>query len=147
MSLRTYSSQNEMIPVTCAIIEDEDTSSVLCAQRSEQMKLPLKWEFPGGKVEEGESPEACLVREIQEELGVRVEVIEQLPSNVHTYPGSKAIELIPFRCRISGGQIQLKEHRQIRWLKREALPELDWAEADIPVVSNYLQGSTGTNIA
>lgn len=128
-----------MIKVTCAIIEEENTARVLCAQRSEQMKLPLKWEFPGGKVEQGESLEACLIREIQEELGVKVEVVEKLPSNRHAYQGNKQIELFPFRCRIIGGQIQLKEHKQILWLKKEALFELDWAEADIPIVSNYMQ--------
>lgn len=128
-----------MIRVTCALIEEENTSRVLCAQRSEQMKLPLKWEFPGGKVEKGESLEACLIREIQEELKIKVQVISKMASNIHTYQDNKQIELIPFRCRITEGNIHLREHKQILWLKKEALLELDWAEADIPIVMNYIQ--------
>ena len=128
-----------MIRVTCALIEEENTSRVLCAQRSEQMKLPLKWEFPGGKVEKGESLESCLIREIQEELGIKVKVISKMASNIHTYQGNKQIELIPFRCRITDGKIQLREHKQILWLKKESLLDLDWAEADIPIVRNYIQ--------
>ena len=128
-----------MIRVTCALIEEENTSRVLCAQRSEQMKLPLKWEFPGGKVEKGESLEGCLIREIQEELGIKVEVIGKMASNIHTYQGSIQIELIPFRCLMMDGKIQLREHKQILWLKKESLLDLDWAEADIPIVENYIQ--------
>lgn len=128
-----------MIIVTCALIEEENTSRVLCAQRSELMKLPLKWEFPGGKVEKGESLESCLIREIQEELGIKVKVISKMASNIHTYQGNKQIELIPFRCRITDGKIQLREHKQILWLKKESLLDLDWAEADIPIVRNYIQ--------
>lgn len=128
-----------MIKVTCALIEEENASTVLCAQRSEQMKLPLKWEFPGGKVEKGESLEACIIREIQEELGVKVEVIGKMDSSIHVYQGNKQVELIPFRCRIRYGEIQLREHKQILWLKKEALLDLDWAEADIPIVRNYIK--------
>lgn len=128
-----------MIKVTCAIIEEANSSRVLCAQRSEQMRLPLKWEFPGGKVEEGESLESCLIREIQEELGVLVEIVERMASNIHAYQVDKRIELIPFRCRVTNGQIQPREHKQILWLKKESLLGLDWAEADIPIVRNYIQ--------
>lgn len=125
-----------MIQVTCAIIEDRD--KILCAQRSEHMKLPLKWEFPGGKIEAGESPQACLIREIQEELAVDIEILEALPANIHSY-GTKSIELLPFRCRIVTGTIQYKEHKEIRWLKPQELPQLDWAAADIPIVERYIE--------
>lgn len=126
-----------MIKVTCAIIERGST--ILCAQRSEKMKLPLKWEFPGGKVEGDESLDVCLVREIHEELGIEIEVLEKMPSNIHAYEGGKGIELIPFRCKITRGEPQLKEHKQILWLNKKALLDLDWAEADIPIVKNYIQ--------
>jgi 8-oxo-dGTP diphosphatase len=126
----------QMITVTCAIIENG--GRVLCAQRSELMNLPMKWEFPGGKVEAGEEPEECLKREIREELGVEIIIVERLISNIHTYPDQKSFELIPFRCRLAGGKLDVKEHKLVKWLKRADLRELDWAEADIPVLNHYL---------
>ena len=102
------------------------------------MKLPLKWEFPGGKLEGDESLEACLKREIKEELSVEIELIEQLPSNFHIYSNIK-LELIPFRCSLQTFEIDLLEHSQIRWLSIERLQDLDWAEADVPIVNHYIQ--------
>ena len=125
-----------MITVTCAIIEKD--GKVLCAQRSEVMHLPLKWEFPGGKVEDDEDPEECLKREIREELGIEINIIERLTSNKHTYPDQKMFELIPYRCSIAGGKLVAKEHKLVKWLNRSELRELDWAEADIPVLNHYL---------
>ena len=125
-----------MISVTCAIIEKD--GKVLCAQRSEVMNLPLKWEFPGGKVEDDEYPEECLKREIREELGIEINIVERLISNKHTYPDQKCFELIPFRCSIAGGKLNVKEHKLVKWLNRSELRELDWAEADIPVLHHYL---------
>ncbi len=125
-----------MTIVTCAIIEKD--GKVLCAQRSESMHLPLKWEFPGGKVEDGENPEDCLKREIGEELGFDINIIERLPSNIHRYPDMSSFELIPFRCRLVGGELDIKEHKQVKWLKRSELMEIDWAEADIPILNNFL---------
>lgn len=78
-----------MIHVTCAIIYQNN--QILCAQRSETMKHSLKWEFPGGNVEEGEELEACLVREIQEELNVEVQVGRSLTTNYHNYGEGKEI--------------------------------------------------------
>ncbi|MFO7720819.1 MAG: (deoxy)nucleoside triphosphate pyrophosphohydrolase [Gillisia sp.] len=126
----------EFTRVTCAIIEKDGL--VLCAQRSEKMNLPLKWEFPGGKVEGDESLETCLKREIKEELGVEIEVLEQLPSNFHIYSNLK-LELIPFRCSLQTFEIDLLEHLQILWLSIEKLQDLDWAEADVPIVNHYIQ--------
>ena len=126
-----------MIVVTCAIIEKD--GMVLCAQRSESMHLPLKWEFPGGKVAGSESPEDCLRREISEELGIEVEIITRLPSNRHSYPGRDPFELAPFICHVSGGTPFAREHRQIKWVKKSDLRSLDWAAADIPVLENYLR--------
>lgn len=130
-----------MIKVTCAIIVDEE-GMVLVTQRSERMKLPLKWEFPGGKVEAGESFENCLKREISEELGLEVLVGEQLPANVHHYPDF-SISLIPFLCKLISRSIQLSEHAAYRWLRPEELLALDWAEADIPIVESYLLSLKG----
>src|SRR5690606_20071638 len=122
--------------VTCAIIEHE--GKVLCAQRSGNMKHPYKWEFPGGKVEDYEDLETCLKREIKEELGVEIGVLERLPSNFHIYSELK-LELIPFRCSLQTFEIELLEHSQIIWLPVEKLKDLDWAEADLPIVDNYIK--------
>lgn len=125
-----------MIRVTCAIIESE--SGVLCARRGEGMTHAGMWEFPGGKVEKGESNEACLIREIREELDVTIEIISPLDWQPFTYPGGLSLALIPFRCRIVEGQPKAIQHEEIRWVTRENLPDLNWAEADVPVLKDYL---------
>ncbi|WP_034890853.1 (deoxy)nucleoside triphosphate pyrophosphohydrolase [Gillisia sp. Hel_I_29] len=126
-----------MIQVTCALIVNKN--KVLCAQRSEKMSLPLKWEFPGGKLEKGETLEDCLKREIKEELGLNVKILQRLPSNTHRYSDKKIIELIPFRCSLQTSEIDLKEHSKIEWVTVSQLENFDWAEADIPIVKHYIQ--------
>lgn len=111
-----------MIHVTCAVIYQNH--QILCAQRSERMKHPLKWEFPGGKVEEGEELEACLVREIHEELNVAIQVGRALPGVTHSYEEGKEIRLHPFLCTILAGEIIPKEHKRLKWLPCEGLEGL-----------------------
>jgi 8-oxo-dGTP diphosphatase len=123
------------IHVTCAIIERNGL--VLAAQRSADMSLPLKWEFPGGKIDPGESPEECLRRELMEELAIDVNVGEKLPASTHSYPNF-TITLHPFICSIEAGEIVLHEHSAIAWLPPQKLHTLDWAEADLPVIESYL---------
>ncbi len=130
-----------MVEVACAIILDAD-GSVLVAQRSHAMSLPGKWEFPGGKLEPGESAENCLVREIREELDIQIRVIDRLEPNIHSY-ATTTIRLIPFTCRIVSGEIRLREHRSFRWLRPGELLALDWAGADIPCLLNFLRRVSG----
>jgi len=125
------------IHVSCAIVERDGL--VLAAQRSAAMSLPLKWEFPGGKIDPGETPAACLAREVMEEMGIRVAVERELPPHTHHYPHF-TVTLYPFVCTIESGGIVLHEHAAITWLVPHRLPELDWAEADVPVIEAYLQG-------
>ncbi len=125
-----------MIKVTCAIIEHNN--KVLVTQRSEKMALPLKWEFPGGKIEKGETAEACLIREILEELHINIKINKQLNSNTHQYSETKIIKLIPFICELTGGEIKLTEHANFLWLSNSELVNLDWAEADFPILNEYL---------
>ncbi|MFP5082109.1 (deoxy)nucleoside triphosphate pyrophosphohydrolase [Pedobacter sp. JCM 36344] len=126
-----------MLEVICAIIVDHLSSKVFVAQRGLSMKMPLKFEFPGGKMELGETPSECLVREIKEELNLSIVVLEELSPNIHSYP-EFIIKLVPFICHIIGGEIVLKEHATYLWLVPADLLNLDWAEADIPILKNYL---------
>ena len=100
------------------------------------MSLPLKWEFPGGKIDWGESPEECLKRELHEELGIEAFVGQACPTTTHHYP-SFSVTLYPFICEIISGEITLHEHSAMVWLASEELHSLDWAEADIPVIADY----------
>jgi 8-oxo-dGTP diphosphatase len=124
------------VHVTCAIIERDGL--ILAAQRSATMNLPFKWEFPGGKIDPGETPEACLKRELVEELGIEVAVGPALEPATHSYQDI-TVTLYPFVCTIAKGEIVLHEHAAVGWLKPEELPDLDWAAADVPVLDNYLQ--------
>lgn len=127
-----------IIPVVCAIIERDGL--VLCALRSEHMSLPGKWEFPGGKLEANELPEEALIREINEELNIEIKIIEALPIAEHAYVPEKIIQLIPYRCvTVSDETPTPTEHSELRWMKKDELPLLDWAAADIPIVLNYIQ--------
>jgi len=123
------------IHVTCAIIEHNGL--VLAAQRSATMSLPLKWEFPGGKIEPGETAEGCLKRELAEELDADADIGINLPQSTHTYP-TFTITLYPFVCSINSSKLVLKEHHAIKWLLPIELGLLDWAEADLPVLESYL---------
>lgn len=125
-----------MLQVTCAIILKED--KVLIAQRSNMMKLPLKWEFPGGKLQEGETEEECILRELKEELSIEVKILDRLPKFEFDY-GTFSINLIPFVVEFISGKIHLAEHRDAKWLSKEALIHLDWAPADIPILNQFLQ--------
>jgi len=128
------------VHVACGIIERE--GEVLATRRSARMSLPLKWEFPGGKLEAGESPQNCLHRELHEELGVEVAILAELPVITHNYPDFTCT-LYPFVCNLSAGELVLHEHDQMVWLLPEQLHTLDWLAADLPVLSSYLKRALG----
>ena len=121
--------------VACAIIEQYGT--VLAAQRSAAMSLPLKWEFPGGKIEAGETAEECLIRELREELGVSVFIGSALSPATHCYPDF-TVTLYPFTCRLTGGTVSMYEHHALKWVEPQQMSDLDWAAADLPVIREYL---------
>lgn len=116
-----------MIEVCCAIIIKE--SRILAVQRGPESKHPWKWEFPGGKVHLQESPEQCIVREIEEELMIGIEILEPLLSVEFDY-GKGMIRLIPFVCKVISGEIILTEHVGYQWFLLDQWNEIDWQEAD-----------------
>jgi 8-oxo-dGTP diphosphatase len=122
--------------VACAIIERD--GKVLAVQRSELMTLPLKWEFPGGKIDQGESPEQCVVREVSEELNVQISAVQSLPSVSYDYPDF-SVTLYPFICTIVSGEITLHEHKKLLWLYSHELCSLDWVAADFPIIAAYCE--------
>ncbi len=125
------------VPVVCAVIERD--GRVLLARRPAHKRPALKWEFPGGKVDAGETAEAALRREIREELGCAIAIAGALPRVVHA-DGHVTIELIPFVCRLEPGSAEpaALEHREIRWVAPAALARHDLAPADRPVARAYL---------
>lgn len=125
-----------VVRVPCAIIEHN--GKVLAGQRSASLSFPLKWEFPGGKQEPGETDEETLVREIREELNAEIEIVQKLPVTSKDQ-GWREIILVPFVCKLRPSQITLSEHEQILWLEPRDLPSLDWTEADLEVIQSYNQ--------
>ncbi|WP_067514968.1 (deoxy)nucleoside triphosphate pyrophosphohydrolase [Endozoicomonas ascidiicola] len=125
------------ISVVGAIIQD-DSGSILCALRSAEMSLPNLWEFPGGKIEEGEQPEDTLRREIQEELCCDIDVSTLVEDTTHDY-GNFIINLRTYHANIIAGEPIASEHAALLWLPVSSLQSLVWAPADIPAVEKLVQ--------
>ncbi|OOG18825.1 DNA mismatch repair protein MutT [Sphingobacterium sp. CZ-UAM] len=130
-----------MLQVTCAIIEH--ANKILICQRSASMKLPLKWEFAGGKIETGESKEECLHREIKEELHIDINIHSALTMVEHHY-ADFSLQLYPFVCSLKSGEVKALEHAQAIWVAAAQLRNYDWAEADLPIVNEYTAYATST---
>lgn len=118
--------------VTAAIIINEDR--VFCARRAAGKSQAGLWEFPGGKVENGETDEVCLARELHEELGICAEVGRHFMTNVHEYD-DKIVELRAYFVNSFEGEIQPNDHDQLKWLPISQLMSLTWAPADIPFIN------------
>ncbi len=121
-----------MLKVACAIIYKDD--QILCVQRNAEKARAFKWEFPGGKINGNESDEACIIREIREELSIEISIIKKLKSITHTYSDIQIV-LLPFVCTIVKGEIKLTEHMKYRWLNKEDLTTIDLCEADLKILS------------
>ncbi len=119
------------ITVSAAVIIQN--KMVFCAQRKDQGELAQKWEFPGGKLEIGEIPENALIREIKEELDSTISILEKLTTVEHQYT-TFDITMHAFLCQLVDGSLTLSEHLDSRWLSKDQLFSVDWAEADIPIV-------------
>lgn len=125
-----------MLLVSAALIRDPRTGRVLIARRSSRGSGAGKWEFPGGKAEPGEGLSECLVREIDEELGVEIEVVDLLGAVEYTYPGSKALRLHLFEAGIVRGEPEALEHDELRWVDVAELPRYDLSAADRRMVES-----------
>lgn len=126
-----------MIKVTCGIIIVD--SKILAVQHGPNSSLPMKWEFPGGKMKRDETAEQCIIRELQEELLIYIEPKSKLNSVEFEYPG-RQIELIPFVCSIISGELTLTEHIAEEWFYLDEWQSFDWAEADRKLImENYEQ--------
>jgi 8-oxo-dGTP diphosphatase len=130
-----------VIRVACAIIRNEEKET-LVVQRSDKSNHPFKWEFPGGKLKEGETAEECIIREIREELSMEIVICSRLQEVEYDY-GFRQIVLIPFICDTLQELPLLSEHISFRWILPEHLPELDLIEADVQVARNYLEQFPG----
>jgi len=119
------------INVTGAVLIKDN--KVLAAKRGPEMSLPGYWEFPGGKIEPGESPEESLKRELQEELLCDAVVGRRITTTEHEYDFGIVV-LSTYYCTLLDREPELTEHAEIRWVAPEELFALDWAPADIPAV-------------
>jgi 8-oxo-dGTP diphosphatase len=129
--------RTNVIEVVAAVIFRE--GKVLCVQRPQNSKeyISSKWEFPGGKVEQGEDRIQALKREIHEELQLEIQNIGFLTTVNHIYPDFHLV-MHAYKCEISSGGPVLTEHVDLKWLRVEELDQLDWAAADISIVK-FLQ--------
>jgi 8-oxo-dGTP diphosphatase len=113
---------------------------VLVCQRTRHQTMPLKWEFPGGKIEEGEQPRAALRRELEEELGIDASIGEEVSRIRHQYPNGAAVELRFFTVREYRGELENRIFRDMRWAAPAELPSYDFLEADQELVQGLAQG-------
>lgn len=126
--------------VGAVILKD---GQVLCAQRGLGSALGGMWEFPGGKIEAGETPREALEREIDEELHCQVDVGAEITTTAHAYDFG-VVSLTTFFCELVTGEPRLTEHAAVKWLEPEILDSLTWAPADIPAV-NIIKSTLANN--
>ena len=124
--------------VVAALIFKEDL--ILACQRTRHQTMPLKWEFPGGKIEEGEQPRDALHRELNEELGIDATIGEEAARVRHEYKNGSAVELRFYAVRSYRGELENRIFKDMRWVKPSELPSLDFLEADLKLVRDLADG-------
>jgi len=123
--------------VAALILKD---GKVLVCQRTRHQSMPLKWEFPGGKIEDGEQPRDALRRELEEELGIDAHIGEEVARIRHDYKNGGAVELRFYVVSEYTGEMENRIFRDMRWAKRSELPKYDFLEADRELVKDLATG-------
>ena len=124
--------------VVAALIEKN--GKLLICQRTRHQTMPLKWEFPGGKIEEGEQPRNALRRELEEELGILATIGDELARIQHEYPNGGMVELRFYIVQEYKGEIENRIFRDMRWASPKDLPKYDFLEADLTLVKDLATG-------
>lgn len=127
--------KKEIKVVGAIIVKD---GKILCCQRGPERALAELWEFPGGKIEEGESKVQALNRELEEELKIQVNILEDEFEFCRYEYDFGFVQLTTFICYLKSGEPQLTEHTQIKWLYPHEIDKLKWAPADIPTVNKLM---------
>lgn len=128
-----------ILRVTCGLIHlPQQPLELLAARRSLNMPEAGFWEFPGGKLEPDESPENCLMRELEEELGISVSV-ERALTPVSQNQSTRILQLLPFICTLQQGRPEAREHEQLLWAGPADLLKLNWIPADLVILKEWLQ--------
>jgi len=123
--------------VAALIVKD---GKLLVCQRTRHQTMPLKWEFPGGKIEEGEQPRDALRRELDEELGIVATIGDELARIQHEYPNGGMVELRFYVVRDYLGELENRIFRDIQWVEPADLPKFDFLEADFTLVKDLAAG-------
>jgi 8-oxo-dGTP diphosphatase len=113
---------------------------LLVCQRTRHQTMPLKWEFPGGKIEEGEQPRDALRRELEEELGILATIGDEVARIQHEYPNGAMVELRFFVVQEYRGELENRIFRDVQWAKATDLPKFDFLEADLTLVNDLATG-------
>ena len=127
-----------MKQVVAALIVKND--KLLVCQRTRHQSMPLKWEFPGGKIEEGEQPRDALHRELDEELGIDAEVGDEVARIRHNYKNGGAVELRFYAVHVYRGKLENRIFQDVKWVRRAELPGYDFLEADLDLVKELAKG-------
>ncbi len=117
-----------------------ENGKLLVCQRTRHQTMPLKWEFPGGKIEEGEQPRDALRRELEEELGILAKIGNEIARIQHEYPNGGKVELRFFEIREYQNEIENRIFKDIQWADPKDLPKFDFLEADLTLVNDLAAG-------
>jgi 8-oxo-dGTP diphosphatase len=123
--------------VAALIVKD---GKILVCQRTKHQTMPLKWEFPGGKIEEGEQPRDALHRELDEELGIDATIGDEVARIKHEYRSGNSVELRFYVVHEFRGELENRIFRDMKWAERSELPTFDFLEADLKLVSDVAAG-------